>query len=57
MEARSLRLKYFKKFLKNKLPIMEYYMGPYLKDYNTFNNKIPHYCGVLPKFYNNLKKY
>ena len=31
-------------------------MGPYLKDYNTFNNKIPHYCGVLPKFYNNLKK-
>ena len=55
IKIKSLRLKYFKKFLENKTPIMEYYIGPYIKKFKKFNNKIPHFYRVLPKFYNNLK--
>ena len=56
IKQKALRLKYFKKILKNKTPIMEIYIGPYIKECSTFNNKIPHFYGVLPKFYNSIKK-
>ena len=56
IKIKSLRLKHFKNFLKNKTPIMEFYLAPYITEYSSFNNKKPRFYGVLPKFYQNLKK-